>query len=456
MRLSHGFSAVSYGFDDPNLVSSAGLVPVMGLAERAGLSRLAGQLLTVPGPAGANAGAKVASIVAGMCAGADSIDDLDLLRHGGMPILFDQVRAPSTLGTFLRAFHWGNVRQLDALARRFTAELSRHARLLPGAETIAFLDMDSTMKEVFGHAKQGAGYGYNGVRGLHPLLATVCTPLAAPVVCGTRLRGGRRSALAGASGFVAEAIGTAKAAGATGRVIVRADSAFYAGAVVAACHRLGAQVSVTARLTASVRRAIEGIPEDAWTAIRYPNAIFDKEQDIWISDAQIAEVAYTAFGGTRQVTDGRLIVRRVRRLNRKHPQGQEELFPAYRYHAVFATHDLVLEQAEAFHRDHAIIEQVIAELKASALAHLPSGVFTANAAWLTCAAVTYNLTHAAGVLAGAGHARARTATIRRTLITIPARIARSARRLRLHLPRDWPWEAGWATLFDAVANPAPG
>jgi hypothetical protein len=149
-----------------------------------------------------------------------------------------------------------------------------------------------------------------------------------------------------------------------------------------------------------------------------------------------------------------LIVRRVKRLNPpSQTDGQGELFTTWRYHAVFTDTPLPMLQAEAAHRGHAIVEQVIADLKNSALAHLPSGTFTANAAWLVCATIAFNLTRAAGCLASTFHARATTATIRAQLITVPGRLARSARRLVVHLPRDWPWEHDWTELFARTTAP---
>ena len=246
-------------------------------------------------------------------------------------------------------------------------------------------------------------------------------------------------------------------------MLVRADSAYYGYDIVAACRRAGARFSVTARLTPTVIKAITSIDEQAWTPIRYPNAIYDEDEQRWVSDAEVAEIGFTAFTGRRKAehVTARLIVRRVRRLNPKHvPAGQAgkqgELFAVYRYHAVFTDSPEPMLAAEATHRDHAIVEQVIAELKNGPLAHLPSGRFTANAAWLVCAAIAHNLTRAAGALAGGRHARARTATIRAQLIHTPARIAHSAHRQVLHLPRDWPWEPGLDELFRrALHDPLP-
>jgi DDE family transposase len=453
VRVSHGLSAV---FDDPNLVSCAGLAPVLVLARRCGLHQLVARKVRLAARGGVNADVKVPALVAGMVAGADSIDDMDLLRHGGMRRVFADVRAPSTLGTFLRCFTFGHVRQLDAVASAFLANLSAHTPLMPGADQIAFVDLDDTVRETHGYAKQGTGYGYTGVNGLNALLATVCTPTAAPVIAATRLRKGSTNSARGAARLIPDALAAARGAGACGLVIVRADSAFYNHQVIAAIRRAGARFSITARMTPSVAAAIGQIDERSWTAIRYPNAIWDDAEQRWISDAQVAETGYTAFTGRRrgeQVT-ARLIVRRVRRLA---PAGNEqgELFGAYRYHAVFTDSPMTLLQAETQHRGHAVIEQVIADLKGSALAHLPSGRFNANGAWLVCAAIAFNLTRAAGALASAFHARATSKTIRTQLITVPARLARSARRLVLHLPQDWPWEHAWRQLFTRTLHPPP-
>jgi hypothetical protein len=453
MRVLHGFSSV---FDDPNLVSCAGLAPVLALAERAGLHRLVAEHVKIHTSGGVNAQLKIPGLVAGMVAGADSIDDMDLLRHGGMDRLFGGVRAPSTLGTFLRAFTFGHVRQLDAVAARLLAGLARQAPLLAGANAIAYLDIDDTVKATYGQAKQGAGYGYCGVKGLNALIATVCTPLSAPVIVATRLRRGATNSARGAARLVADAIVTARAAGARGLVILRADSAFYSHDVINVARRRKVFFSVTARHDPAVLKAIAAIGDDAWTPIRYPQAIFDEAEGRWVSDAEVAETGYTAFTSRRTADHihARLIVRRVRRLGPR-ATSQGELFAAYRHHAVFTDSPLSMLDAEADHRRHAVIEPVHADLRAGALAHLPSGSFNANAAWLVLAAIAFNLTRAAGTLASTFHAKATTATIRAQLITVPARLAHSARRLVLHLPRDWPWELDWQQLHAAVTQVPP-
>jgi hypothetical protein len=457
MRLSHARRAVSVRFDDPNLVSCVGLAAVVALAARCGLAELVTERVRIAARGGANAAAKIVALVAGMVAGADSINDMDLLRHGGMGRLFAEVRAPSTLGTFLRLFTFGHVRQLDAVAAGLLAKLAAVTPVLSGARQVAFVDVDDTVRATYGYAKQGAGRGYTGVNGLNALLATISTPLSAPVIAATRLRCGAVNSVRGAARLLADALACARRAGATGLVIVRADSAFYSYDIVAAARRAGARFSLTARLTPAVIRAITSIEEHAWTPIRYPHAIYDHDVQRWVSDAEVAEVPFTAFTGRRRAEHitARLIVRRVRRLNPiAAPGGQNELFAVYRYHAIFTDNSQPMLDAEATHRDHAIIEQVIADLKDSALAHLPSGRFTANAAWLVCAAIAHNLTRAAGALASRHHTRARTATIRTQLINTPARLAHSAHRLVLHLPRDWPWQPALDELFtQALRDP---
>ncbi|WNM24382.1 IS1380 family transposase [Demequina capsici] len=476
MKLSHTVRATSAAFDDPNLVSAGGLVPVLALAELGGLRDLADAHLTVPTDKGANAGLKVASLVGGMVAGADSIDDMALLRHGGMGRVFAKAYAPSTLGSFLRAFTFGHVRQLDAVASRFLITVAGLTRLLGvgtglGAGTdesgagagYALLDVDDTIIEVHGHAKQGAGFGYSGVRGLNALLATLATATTAPVIVAQRLRKGAAGSPRGARRLVADAVRTARRLLGTGQlVLVRMDSAFYGRGPVHAALAGGADVSVTVRMDKAVKKAIATIGHDAWTTIEYTDAVFDETTGHWISSAEVAEIGFTAFGAQKksEQVPGRLVVRRIPDFNaeKNKAAGQDTLFDVWRFHAFFTTADPVLLDtvaADKTHRHHAVIEQVHADLKGSALAHLPSGVFTANAAWLVLAVIAFNLTRAAGTLAAPDLARATTATIRRKLITVPARVATSARQITLHLPQAWPWENAWTALFDRVSDPPP-
>jgi len=428
------------------------------LARSAGLGRLADQHLSVPTDKGANAGLKVASLVAGMVAGADSIDDMAVLRHGGMGKVFTDAYAPSTLGSFLRAFTFGHVRQLDAVAGRFLTGLAARTPVVAGVDDYVLVDIDDTIIEVHGYGKQGSGYGYSGVRGLNALIATLTTKDTAPVIVAQRLRKGSCGSPRGAKRLVTDALATVKKLRthpAETKVLLRADSAFYGRGPVLAAVRAGAQVSVTVRLDPRVKAAIAAIPDDAWQAIEYTNAVFDQTTGAWISTAQVAEIPFTAFAAQKKTDQvfGRLVVRRIPDLN-PHP-GQATLFETWRFHAFFTTSTLDTVAADKTHRGHAIIEQVHADLKNSALAHLPSEKFTANAAWLVLAVMAFNLTRAAATLAGPAMGKATTATIRRKLVNVPARIAYSARRLTLHLPTTWPWENAWTTLFTGLCAPPP-
>jgi hypothetical protein len=462
VRLLHGLAKTCATFDDPNLVSRAGLVPVMALAERAGLGDLVEEHVAIGHRCGVNAPVKVGCLAAGMIAGADSIDDMGLLRHGAMPVLFGGIRAPSTLGSFLRSFTWGNVLQLEKVSRLLLGELACRAPLLPGRDTVAFIDIDSMQKRVYGHKKHGAAFGHTKiqgksllVRGLNVLAAAISTPVAAPVIAGTRLRGGSAGSSRGAASFATASVGTARAAGCGGILVVRVDSAFYSAVFTGAVRRAGACFSVTVPMNPSVRAAIAGIPGTAWTPIKYPRAIWDDQLRCWVSDAEVAEVEYTAFASKKgQAVTARLIVRRVRDLNRKATQGQGEMFPLWRYHAVFTDSPFETIQAEEHHRDHAQVEQVFADLTDGPLAHLPSGSFPANAAWLACAAIAHNLLRAAGSLASLTCAKARAATLRRDLISVAARIARHGRgHITLHLPGEWHRETEWMNLFEAACGP---
>jgi hypothetical protein len=462
VRLLHDLAKIHATFDDPNLVSRAGLIPVMALAQRAGLAALAGEHVRIARPCGVNAEVKVPGIVAGMTGGADSIDDLGLLRHGAMPALFGGIRAPSTLGSFLRSFTWGNVLQLGKVHRLMLAELARRAPLLPGREVLAFIDIDSQQKRVYGRQKQGAAFGHAKiqgksllVRGLNALAATISTPMGAPVIAATRLRGGNAASARGAASFAAEAVRTARAIGCSGTVVVRADSAFYSAVFAWAVRAAGAFFSVTVQMNPHVAAAITAISADAWQPIRYPRAIWDDQLGRWVSDAEVAETRYTAFTRkTGQEITARLIVRRVRDLNRQACAGQGELFPAWRYHAVFTDSPFILLQAEAQHRDHAQVEQVLADWTDGPLAHLPSGSFPANAAWLVLAAISHNLLRAAGSLASPAYGKARGATIRRDLIHVAARTARHGRgHITVHLPAGWHHEHEWLTLLTTACGP---
>ena len=267
MQLSQ-IPTVAASFDEVNLIPCAGLVPVMRLARRAGLGARVATMLTVPGAAGCDAAAKVSSIVAGMLTGADSIDDVDVLREGAVDKVLPGVKAPSTVGTFLRAFTFGHVRQLGAVAAGFLVALAQLVPLLTGhddhRDAVCWLDVDDTMRETYGYGKQGVGYGYNKVKGLNALLGIVSTALSAPVIVAHRLRQGPVSSARGAGKFLSDAIAAARRVGAGPVIRCRLDSAFYNHKVVAAIRTAKAQFSITARMDRAVQKAIAQIPEDAW------------------------------------------------------------------------------------------------------------------------------------------------------------------------------------------------
>ena len=443
-------------FDEKNLVSLAGLVPVMGLAEQTGLGELLAEKVSIGLPriksGSANPAPKLVTLIAGMCAGADSIDDIDVLRSGGMKTLFDRVYAPSTIGTLLREFTFGHARQLESVLRGHLARLCARVDLLPGAGERAFVDIDSLLRPVYGRAKQGASYGHTKIagkqilrKGLSPLATVISTDTAAPVIAGMRLRAGKTGSAKGAGRMVAQAIATARAAGATGDILVRGDSAYGTRSVVTACRRAGVRFSMVLTQNPAVTRAIAAIGDDAWTPVKYPGAVQDPDTGEWISDAEVAEIGYTAFASTPDRISARLIVRRVKDVAR-----QDELFPVWRYHPFFTNSTEPATHADITHRRHAIIETVFADLIDGPLAHIPSGRFGANSAWVLCAAIAHNLLRAAGALASPMLGKARGTTLRRTLITVPARLARPQRKPVLHLPARWPWATPWNALWTTV------
>jgi hypothetical protein len=448
-------------FDDDHLVSCAGLVPVMTLAAQTALPQLLRDKVVIAEPriksGAANPAPKLSTVIAGMCAGADCIDDLDLVRAGGMKTLFGGVYAPSTIGTLLREFTFGHARQLESVLREHLAGLCARVDLLPGADERAFLDIDSLLRPVYGHAKQGASYGHTKIagkqilrKGLSPLVTTISTATSAPVITGARLRAGKANSGKGAARMIAQAVATARTAGVTGQIVVRGDSAYGNSTVATACRRAGAQFSLVLTKTRAVAAAIESIDESAWIAVEYPGAVRDPDTGAWISDAEVAETTYTAFTSTDNPMTARLIVRRV-----KDARFPDALFPVWRYHPFFTDTDEPVDAADITHRRHAIIETVFADLIDGPLAHMPSGRFGANSAWILCAAIAHNLLRAAGVLVGGAHAVARGSTLRRKIVTIPARLARPQRRPILHLPSHWPWADHWLTLWRNTIGYSP-
>jgi hypothetical protein len=445
-------------FDEDNLVSHAGLVPLLELAEQAGLSRLLDEHVRFTSErvksGAANPTGKLTSIIAGMAAGADSFDDLDVIRAGGLKKVFGGVYACATLGIFLREFTHGHSLQLAAVLRRHLVALAEQTRVLHGIGDRAFIDIDSVLRPVYGHAKHGASFGHTKIagktilrRGLSPLAVTICTPTAAPVLAGVRLRAGRAGSAKGATSMVTEAITTARAAGAKPQnILVRGDSAYCSGKVVAAVVKAGATFSFTIARNPAVDAAISAIPQEQYTPVHYPGAILDPDTGQLISDAAVAEVPFTAFASTRHRITGRLIVRRVLDANTQDP-----LFPVWRYHPFFSNTTELVADADITHRGHAICETVWSDLIDGPWAHQPSGWFPANAAWAILAAITHNLLRAAGTLtATTRYAVARGATLRTHLINIPARLARPQRSPVLHLPAHWPRAHAWQRLWTAV------
>jgi hypothetical protein len=455
---SHAWRADSAVFDEDNLVSCAGLVPLLELAEQAGLSQLLDEHVRFAcervKSGAANSTPKLTSIIAGMAAGADSIDDLDVIRSGGMKKLFGGVYAAAMLGIFLREFTHGHTRQLSAVLRRHLVALAERTPVLAGIGERAFIDIDSLLRPVYGHAKQGASFGHTKIagkailrRGLSPLAVMICTETAAPVLAGVRLRAGRAGSGKGAASMVTEAINTATDAGAQAHhILVRGDSAFCSGKVIAAVVKAGATFSFAIARNPAVDAAISSIGDEQYTPVHYPGAVTDPDTGQLISDAQVSEVEYTAFVGTRHEITGRLIVRRVLDANTQDP-----LFPVWRYHPFFTNNPEPVTDADITHRRHAICETVWSDLIDGPWAHQPSGSFGANAAWTILAAICHNLLRAAGTLTRtARYAVARGATLRTHLINLPARLARPQRRPVLHLPAHWPRAQAWLTLWTAV------
>ena len=415
--------------DDYRLVANAGLLLPATLAQHLGLGKLVDHHLNLgSAPGRANTGDKMMTLVASALAGGDCIDDADALRAGRTySVLGCMVKAPSTLGTFLRSFRWGHVRQLDRVSRELLAR-AWAAGAGPGDAPFT-IDLDSTICETYGLAKEGARHhGYTGKRGYHPLLAVAA---GTGDVLMSRLREGRANTVRGAAHFLRETVGRVRYAGARGQLTVRADSGFYAHAIVAVCRKMDVRYSITIRQHKSLRNLIEAIPETDWTPIPY-----------WMDGAaDVAETTYTPFESEAGAAPVRLIVRRVKPT----PGSQLALFASYSYHGFITDRDGETLELEADHRRHAEIENAIRDLKYGVgLNHLPSGRFAANGAWLAVQVLAHNLARWAARI-GLGEQLVTTKTLRRRFFSLAGRLTRSARRLTLHLPRGWPW-AEQATL----------
>jgi len=431
MRSSHSLDRLDTAFDDDRLVADAGLLLPATLASHLGLKELVDEHLDLgERPGRANVGHKLLTLVMSALAGGDCIDDADALRAGGTGrVLGFSVKAASTLGTFLRSFRWGHVRQLDRVSRELLAR-AWAAGAGPTSDPLT-IDLDSTICETYGLAKEGAtGFIHTGVRGYHPLLAIAA---GTGDVLMARLRGGNANSGRSAGHFLRETIGRVRVAGASGELTVRADSGFYAHAVVKVCQAMKVRFSITVRQHASIRRLIEAIPEDAWTPIPY-----------WLDGgADVAETTYVPFADQPAARPVRLIVRRVRPT----PGSQLAAFVLYDYHAFITDRDGETLVLEADHRRHAEVENAIRDLKyGMALNHLPSGRFGANGAWLAVQVIAHNLARWTARL-GLGAGIVTTKTLRRRLFALVGRLTRSGRRITLHLAARWPWAVGWSTAL---------
>ena len=400
-------------FDDGRSVANAGLLLPATLAAHLGLERRADEAIRLAGPGAFRPGRKVMTLVHAMVAGGECIDDTDVLRAGGTEaILGHRVMAPSTCGTFLRSFSFGHLRQLDAWSES-ALSAAWAAGAGPGAAPMT-IDIDSTICETHGHAKQGATFGYTKARGYHPLLATRADT---GEVLHVRFRKGSANTGRGAQRFVRELIGRVRRAGATGPLQLRADSGFWSKKVVAACRDHGVSYSITVRQVRAVKEAIAAIAGEAWTPIAYTLG----------GDAEVAECAYG---------DGhRLVVRRTRILG-----AQTELFDNWRHHAFITDGTATTVEADADHRGHAVVELAIRDLKEGAgLEHCPSGRFHANGAWAVLASVAHNLLRWVHLIGTATTGPVVAKTLRRRLLVVPGRFTRGGRRRQLHLPARWPW-----------------
>src|SRR3954467_6534962 len=426
-----GLHGIAVGFDDERAVADAGGVLVGTLASRLGIEALVDERVDVGERDGAgNEGAKVMTLVSAMALGADCIDDCDVLRAGRTAeVLGHRVMAPSTLGTFLRAFTFGHVRQLDRVLGE-TLQRAWAAGAGPGDGRLV-VDVDSFVGEAFGPKKQGAAFGYTRVRGYHPILATRADT---GEVLHIRLRKGSANTSRGFGRFLDELLARVARAGATGPRLLRADSGFWNKQTFTRLGRADWQFSIGVRLQPALRAAIEAIDEAAWIDLPdYP-------------ETSIAQIAETTHGGRR------LVVRRVRTLDR---QGQ--LLPSWELFPVITNRTEDLRTVEAEHRQHAVVELAIRDLKDQALAHFPSGHFYANAAWTVITALAHNLLRPTQTL-GLTDAPIRTAaTIRRRLLALPGRLVRSARRWTLRMPVRWPWRDAFTEALTRIrALPAAG
>jgi hypothetical protein len=435
-QVSRTIDRVEVTFDDPTLVADAGLLVPATLMVRLGIEALVNQTVRLTGyVGGSRPGRKILTLVTAILAGATHIDHVERLRAGATHrVLPFRVMAPSTLGTFLRSFTFGHIRQLDVVI----AEAIRRAwsfGIGPKDKGLT-IDLDSTICEVHGDKKEGAAYGYTKVLGYHPILATRADT---GEVLHARLRKG--SSQRGVKRFCEELVARVRRAGASGPLTLRADAGFYGWELINALSRLGVAWSVTVHMNQSVHQAISAIAEDSWCDIDYPEG----------GQAQVAETLYTTGGGTtkRATRSVRLVVRRTRLTD----PTQQTLWPNWRYHAFVTNLEMGTVEADQFHRDHASCELAIRDLKEGAgLEHCPSGKFFANAAWLSCAVLAHNLSRWSARL---GHLHPEdqltvTRTLRSRFFALPGRLVNRSGRLVVRLPRRWPWARAFLVAFDRL------
>ena len=439
-RVSHGIDRIDVTFDDPNLVANAGLLLVATLTRRLGLEALIDATVRLAGRVGgARPGRKVLTVVHAMIAGASHIDHTDILRAGSSAaVLGHQVMAPSTIGTFLRSFTFGHVRQLEAvIGHALTRAWGMGAG--PGDQPVV-IDIDSTICEVSGHHKHGASFGYTKVLGYHPILATRAD---SGEVLHARMRKGAANTQRGARRFIDELVARVRRAGATDQLTVRVDSGFWSNDTLATLGRLDVRYTMAVRCgVKTVAAAIATIAEGAWVDIDYPDG----------GHAQVAECAYTTGHGRRQVTR-RLIVRRTRLTD----TAQQRLFPDWRHHAFLTDLDGDAVTVDRFHRRHAVVELAIRDLKEGAgLDHVPSGNFHANSTWLQCAVLAHNLIRWTSILGGVRPDDELTVarTMRTRYVAIPGRLLNRGGRPTLRLPTQWPWRDTFALALQQLRGVA--
>ena len=447
MRLLHTLDRVAVTFDDDHAVAAAGLMLTGTLAQHLGLENIIDDCVDLAGRPGAyRPGRKAMSLVHTMIAGGDCIDDADILRTGSTAtVVGHQVMAPSTLGTFLRSFTFGNVRQLDRVSGlALTAAWSAGAG--PGASELT-IDIDSSICQVYGYQKQGAAYGYTKVLGYHPMLA-FRSDTGEVLHC--RQRKGSAHTARGAQRFCRETFARVRRAGGCGPIVLRADSGYWSNKVIKACADHGVRYSITVRQTAAVRRAIATITteSDSWIIIRHPNPAHpvlhpggpDHPDDDKTRIGQEAWVTETVLDKRR------LIVRRTRE-----ETTDPTLFDIWRYHAFVTDRAGTPVDLDIDHRRHAVVELAIRDLKYGAgMNHNPTGRFPANSAWLVLNTVAHNLLRWTDRLGFDHHGPIVAKTFRRRYLNIAGRLTRSARKHTLHLPTRWPWAKPWATALDRL------